>query len=42
MPDFRIDGPARHGYAGLALLYGIESPGLTASLELAEMVAGLV
>ncbi len=42
VPDFRIDGPAEHGCDGLALLYGIESPGLTASLELAEMVAGLV
>lgn len=39
MPDFRIDGPEVHGVAGLVNLLGIESPGLTASLALAEMVA---
>jgi L-2-hydroxyglutarate oxidase LhgO len=38
--DFRIDGPTDHGIAGLAALYGIESPGLTASLALAEIVLG--
>lgn len=37
--DFRIDGPAEHGLAGLVLLFGIESPGLTASLAIAERVA---
>ena len=37
--DFRIDGPAEHGFAGLLNLYGIESPGLTSSLSLAEEVA---
>ena len=36
--DFRIDGPERHGVAGLVNLFGIESPGLTASLSLAEVV----
>jgi len=36
--DFRIDGPARHGLAGLVNLFGIESPGLTSSLAIAEMV----
>jgi L-2-hydroxyglutarate oxidase LhgO len=40
--DFRIDGPADHGLAGLVNLFGIESPGLTASLAIAEHVAGLV
>ena len=40
--DFRIDGPARHGLAGLVNLFGIESPGLTASLAIAEHVADLV
>ena len=30
--DFRIDGPAAHGMPGLVNLFGIESPGLTASL----------
>ena len=38
--DFRIDGPERHGVAGLVNLFGIESPGLTASLAIAEEVVG--
>ena len=36
--DFRIDGPIAHGIAGLVNLFGIESPGLTASLAIAELV----
>jgi L-2-hydroxyglutarate oxidase LhgO len=36
--DFRIDGPAQHGVPGLVNLLGIESPGLTASLAIGEMV----
>ena len=36
--DFRLDGPAVHGLPGLVNLFGIESPGLTASLALAEAV----
>jgi len=40
--DFLIQGPAEHGVAGLVNLYGIESPGLTASLTLAETVAALI
>jgi L-2-hydroxyglutarate oxidase LhgO len=40
--DFRIDGPAAHGVAGLVNLFGIESPGLTSSLAIADYVAGLV
>lgn len=40
--DFLIDGPAEHGLPGLVHLFGIESPGLTASLSLAEDVAGRV
>ncbi|KQU79014.1 MULTISPECIES: NAD(P)/FAD-dependent oxidoreductase [unclassified Rhizobacter] len=36
--DFRIDGPAQHGVPGLVNLFGIESPGLTASLALADDV----
>jgi L-2-hydroxyglutarate oxidase LhgO len=40
--DFRIDGPASHGLPGLVNLFGIESPGLTASLAIAEHVAGLL
>jgi L-2-hydroxyglutarate oxidase LhgO len=38
--DFRIDGPEAHGVPGLVQLYGIESPGLTASLALADEVLG--
>jgi L-2-hydroxyglutarate oxidase LhgO len=34
--DFVLQGPADHGQAGLLNLFGIESPGLTASLALAE------
>jgi L-2-hydroxyglutarate oxidase LhgO len=37
--DFRIDGPAAHGVPGLVNLFGIESPGLTASLAVATRVA---
>jgi L-2-hydroxyglutarate oxidase LhgO len=38
--DFVIDGPAEHGLPGLVQLFGIESPGLTSSLSIAEDVAG--
>src|SRR6185369_11887568 len=34
--DFLIQGPAEHGIPGLVNLFGIESPGLTASLALAD------
>lgn len=37
--DFLIDGPAEHGLPHLVHLFGIESPGLTSSLSLAEEVA---
>jgi len=36
--DFRIDGPDVHGVPGWVNLFGIESPGLTASLAIAEQV----
>nr|WP_279633729.1 NAD(P)/FAD-dependent oxidoreductase [Cupriavidus gilardii] len=39
--DFRIDGPAVHGVPGLVHLFGIESPGLTASLAIGEAVAAI-
>jgi len=37
-PDFQIQGPADHGVPGLVNLYGIESPGLTSVLAVAEHV----
>ena len=39
--DFTIQGPADHGVPGLINLFGIESPGLTASLALAERVRAI-
>ena len=41
-PDFVIQGPREHGIPGLVNLFGIESPGLTASLALAEDVVKLL
>jgi L-2-hydroxyglutarate oxidase LhgO len=38
VPDFFIHGPETHGVQGLVALYGIESPGLTASLAIGETV----
>jgi L-2-hydroxyglutarate oxidase LhgO len=40
--DFLIRGPKDHGIAGLVNLYGIESPGLTASLAIARHVRELL
>ena len=42
VPDFAIHGADKHGQPGLIALYGIESPGLTASLAIGEMVAGML
>jgi L-2-hydroxyglutarate oxidase LhgO len=39
--DFVIQGPREHGVAGLINLFGIESPGLTASLALAAQVVAI-
>ena len=38
VPDFMLAGKAEHGVDGLVMLFGIESPGLTAALALAERV----
>jgi L-2-hydroxyglutarate oxidase LhgO len=40
--DFVVQGPAEHGIPNLVNLFGIESPGLTASLAIGEYVAGLL
>ncbi|MBX9930033.1 MAG: NAD(P)/FAD-dependent oxidoreductase [Methylobacterium sp.] len=40
--DFLIQGPETHGIPGLVNLLGIESPGLTASLDLGDRVARLL
>lgn len=40
--DFRVDTPEDHGVDGLICLLGIESPGLTAALALADRVASRV
>jgi L-2-hydroxyglutarate oxidase LhgO len=40
--DFVVQGPDVHGIEGLVNLLGIESPGLTASLAIADHVAGIL
>ena len=40
--DFVIAGPETHGVAGLVNLFGIDSPGLTSSLAIAEFVARMI
>ena len=39
--DFLMQGPQDHGVAGLINLFGIESPGLTSSLAIADHVADM-
>jgi L-2-hydroxyglutarate oxidase LhgO len=39
--DFFIQGPGEHGIPGLVNLFGIESPGLTSCLAIANRVAAL-
>ncbi|MFT7577293.1 MAG: L-2-hydroxyglutarate oxidase LhgO [Alphaproteobacteria bacterium] len=41
VPDFRIDTPTEHGLPGLVMLFGIESPGLTASLAIGDAVTDI-
>ncbi|MBP2228243.1 L-2-hydroxyglutarate oxidase LhgO [Azospirillum agricola] len=38
--DFLLQGPETHGIPGLVNLFGIESPGLTSCLAIADAVAG--
>ncbi|MHC8294817.1 NAD(P)/FAD-dependent oxidoreductase [Pseudomonas sp. LB3P58] len=40
--DFVISGPAEHGVPGLVNLFGIESPGLTSCLALADRVTTIL
>jgi L-2-hydroxyglutarate oxidase LhgO len=40
--DFLIQGPAEHGIPGLVNLFGMESPGLTSSLAIAEYVRNVL
>ena len=40
--DFQVHGPEAHGVPGLVALYGIESPGLTSSLAVGQIVAGML
>ncbi len=40
--DFMVQGPAEHGVPGLVNLFGIESPGVTSSLAIADHVAAMV
>ena len=39
VPDFMVHGSETHGHDNLVMLFGIESPGLTASLSIAEEVS---
>ena len=41
MADWIMHGPAEHGVPGLVHTYGIESPGITSSLPISEMVAAM-
>lgn len=40
--DFLVQGPDDHGVPGLINLYGIESPGMTSSLAIADFVQKLI
>ena len=40
--DFCISDPQSHGVRGIVNLFGMESPGLTASLALGETIAAMI
>lgn len=40
--DFLIQGPSDHGVSGLINLFGIESPGLTSAMAIANHVLGMI
>jgi L-2-hydroxyglutarate oxidase LhgO len=42
VPDFMIHGEQQHGCRGLVMLFGIESPGLTAALAIGDHVAAML
>ena len=42
VPDFAFHTQAQHGHAGLVMLFGIESPGLTSALAIGDLVAGRI
>ena len=39
--DFCISGPREHGVVGIVNLFGMESPGLTASMAIAQYIEGM-
>ena len=41
-PDFQLRGREDHGIDGLVALFGIESPGLTSSLAIGDLVVGML
>ncbi|MEH6527474.1 MAG: FAD-dependent oxidoreductase, partial [Sneathiella sp.] len=42
MKDFQIEDEHIHGLAGLVNLFGMESPGLTSSLKIGDVVTDLL